>query len=74
MSTIEELVANNEISVPWVSTNDMLADIFTKGLPAPRFIELRDKLGITGSSEFTGTNKEAIGINVCSQNSNDWLK
>jgi hypothetical protein len=51
--------------VPWISTNDMLADIFTKSLPAPRFLELREKLGVIDISVCEGTNKEAIGMSVC---------
>ena len=36
-----DLVEHGEITVRYVSTQDQLADVFTKPLPRPRFQELR---------------------------------
>ena len=41
---VRELVERGEIVVPFVKTDDNLADFFTKALPAKRFFALRDKI------------------------------
>ena len=41
---VRELVERGEIIVPFVKTDDNLADFFTKALPAKRFFALRDKI------------------------------
>uniref|UniRef100_A0A2N9I1W1 Integrase catalytic domain-containing protein n=1 Tax=Fagus sylvatica TaxID=28930 RepID=A0A2N9I1W1_FAGSY len=41
---IREKVVNRDMSLRFISTGDQRADIFTKGLPTPRFQLLRDKL------------------------------
>ena len=41
---IRERVLRKDLAVKFVSTNDQLADIFTKGLSSPRFHDLRSKL------------------------------
>jgi len=43
---IRDTVARGEIKLMYKSTVEMEADIFTKALPGPRFIELREKLGL----------------------------
>ncbi|XP_019178886.1 PREDICTED: uncharacterized protein LOC109174048 [Ipomoea nil] len=44
---VRDRVANGDIHVNFISTNDQLADIFTKALPGSRFSFLRDKLQVT---------------------------
>ena len=41
---VRELVENKEIVVPYVKTDDNLADFFTKPLAAKQFFALRDKI------------------------------
>ena len=41
---IREMVENNEIVVPYVSTDENLADFFTKPLMAKKFFPMRAKL------------------------------
>jgi hypothetical protein len=41
---IREKVIRKDLQVKFVSTVDQLADIFTKGLPSPRFQDLQSKL------------------------------
>ena len=38
------MVEAGELIVPYVNTNDNLADFLTKPLNAPRFFQLRDKI------------------------------
>jgi hypothetical protein len=38
---VTESVENGEVTLKWVSTHDMQADIFTKALPAPVFHQFR---------------------------------
>ena len=40
------IIKNNEISVKYLPTDQMVADIFMKGLPSPRTKILSQKLGI----------------------------
>ena len=44
---IREKVVNRDMSLKFISTGDQCADIFTKGLPTPRFQLLCDKLLVT---------------------------
>lgn len=39
-------MATNEIDVVYCSTNDMTADIMTKGLGAVKFVKFREGLGV----------------------------
>ena len=39
---VREAVERGEIRVPFVRTDDNLADFFTKPLPSKRFFQLRD--------------------------------
>ena len=41
---VREMVENGEIVVPYVQTDDNLADFFTKPLSAKKFFSLRDKI------------------------------
>jgi hypothetical protein len=41
---VRELVEEHKLRVPYVSTDDNLADFFTKALPASKFFPLRDKI------------------------------
>ena len=41
---IRELVESGELVVPYVKTDDNMADFFTKALPAERFSSLRNKI------------------------------
>ena len=41
---VRELVENGELVVPYVKTDDNIADFFTKALTAKRFFALRDKI------------------------------
>jgi hypothetical protein len=43
---VRQLQENNKIAVEFFSSKDLLADIFTKALPAPRFQELRERIGV----------------------------
>ncbi|XP_019188346.1 PREDICTED: uncharacterized protein LOC109182649 [Ipomoea nil] len=43
---VRDKVAADDFIVNFVSTKDQLADIFTKPLPGPRFVTLRDKLSV----------------------------
>ena len=43
---VRERVVSNEIRVIYCRTEDMVADIMTKGLPKPTFEKLRDLLSV----------------------------
>jgi hypothetical protein len=43
---IEQSIADGLLTVPYIPTRDMLADLLTKPLSAPRFMDLRDRLQI----------------------------
>ena len=43
---IRDLVMKNLVNLVYCPTEDMIADIFTKGLPSYRFIKLRTMLGV----------------------------
>ena len=43
---IREQAAEQKIEVKYVSTDDQLADIFTKALPTPKFTSMRRRIGI----------------------------
>ena len=74
---VRDEIAIGTMKLNWSPTNDMLADIMTKVMPAPRFLELRHKLNIISEAEFIakrplvtmGPNhnshiKEAVRINM----------
>jgi hypothetical protein len=43
---IQEKMENNEITIKYISTNEMIADLLMKPLPAPRMKVLAQNLGI----------------------------
>jgi len=43
---VREKVARGQLAVQFISTDDQIADVFTKPLPTPRFQFLRDKLQV----------------------------
>ena len=43
---IHEKVLAKELKLNFISTLDQLADIFTKALPSPRFLDLAHKLKV----------------------------
>ena len=44
---LRDLVANNEIEIEYCNTEKMLADMFTKALPAEKFVKLRNMIGMS---------------------------
>jgi len=39
-------VADRLLTVKFVRTHDQMADLFTKALPGPRFVEMRRRIGV----------------------------
>jgi hypothetical protein len=46
---VREKVLNKDVSLAFISTDDQVADVFTKGLPSARFCSLKSKLTVTPS-------------------------
>ena len=57
---IEQAVNEGVIKLQYCPTRDMLADLMTKPLPGPRYLELREAIGVIPRSKLT-VSKEAIG-------------
>ncbi|KAF2353132.1 Reverse transcriptase RNA-dependent DNA polymerase, partial [Trinorchestia longiramus] len=55
---VRDLVRNKEIDLVYCPSNDMLADIFTKGLSAEKFSRLRSKLGVVSFEKHFQCEKE----------------
>jgi len=51
-----EQIENNTISIEYISSENQLADIFTKPLPSGRFKELRNKMGLQREDSYKGSN------------------
>ena len=45
---IRDAVSKKIILVEYCTTKDMVADVFTKGLPKPAFEKLRVQMGVDG--------------------------
>lgn len=43
---IREKYEENLFTLEYISTNEMIADVFTKALPAPKFVDLTKKMGM----------------------------
>ena len=57
---IREQVEAKELIISNVSSEDQLADIFTKALPKDHFNSIRDKLLVRSSHELAGGNNGNI--------------
>jgi hypothetical protein len=57
---IKDEINLENMKMTWCPTNDMIADIMTKPLPRPRFIELRDKLNVISVNQFEASNKKSV--------------
>ncbi|KAF2354671.1 Zinc finger CCHC-type [Trinorchestia longiramus] len=55
---VRDLVRNKEVDLVYCLSNDMLADIFTKGLSAEKFSRLRRKLGVVFFEKHIQCEKE----------------
>ncbi|KAF2345187.1 Ribonuclease H-like domain [Trinorchestia longiramus] len=55
---VRDLVRNKKIDLVYCPSNDMLADIFTKGLSAEKFSRLRSKLGVVSYEKHIQCEKE----------------
>ncbi|KAF2345436.1 hypothetical protein FHG87_023809 [Trinorchestia longiramus] len=55
---VRHLVRNKEIDLVYCPSNDMLADILTKGLSAEKFSRLRSKLGVVSFEKHIQCEKE----------------
>ncbi|KAF2350340.1 hypothetical protein FHG87_018904 [Trinorchestia longiramus] len=55
---VRDLVRNEEIDLVYCPSNDMLVDIFTKGLSAEKFSRLRSKLGVVSFEKHIQSEKE----------------
>ena len=52
---VREKVEDGQIVIKYCSTQDMLADLLTKPLPAEKFVKLRNKLGILSNPDSSGS-------------------
>lgn len=50
---IRNLYESGELDVKYVKSEDQIADIFTKALGKPRFLYLKEKLGLCSKNEIT---------------------
>ena len=69
-----DLVENQELTVSWVSTDENLADFFTKKLPRERFVYLRDALmGSANLQDYFGKQEQKVEVVVkmCRQENED---
>jgi hypothetical protein len=57
-----EAVKSGKMTVKWCPTKEMYADIMTKPLATPRFLQLRDDLNVVSLDFLHGRSKEAVGI------------
>jgi hypothetical protein len=57
---IKDEINLSNMKMNWCPTKDMVADIMTKPLPRPRFIELRDKLNVKSIDQFLTTIEKSV--------------
>jgi hypothetical protein len=62
---VRKKVLNKDNSLAFISTEDQIADVFTKGLPNARFYSLKSKMKVNSSSfSLRGDVKGAFEIAI----------
>jgi hypothetical protein len=58
---MKEMVQDKKVFPKYISTDDNLADIFTKPLPYEKFIKFRRQLGVLDPNEYLGSSWSVVG-------------